>query len=146
MPKPFQPPGTPEDTEQAFYDALQQGDVDRLMACWSEEDEIVCIHPGGPRLVGREAIRASFERLFAQGGLSLTPQQPHRIEPTVGTRVSSVVERLEVMGDDGLVQAWVLATHVYAKTALGWRLVVHHASPATADEPAPALAHSQRLH
>ena len=26
--------------------------------------------------------------------------------------------------------AWVLATNVYLKTAQGWRLVAHHASPA----------------
>jgi len=146
MPKPLQLPGTPEDTEQAFYEALQQGDLERLMACWSDEDEIVCIHPGGSRLVGHAAIRASFERLFAQGGLSLVPQPPHSIEPTLGIRVHSVVERLEVMGDDGPVQACVLATNVYVKTALGWRLVVHHASAAMADEPATVPAHSQRLH
>lgn len=146
MPRPYPPLGTPEDTEQAFYDALQQGDVDRLMACWADEDDIVCIHPGWPRLVGHEAIRASFERLLAHGGLSLIPQQPHCIDPTSSSRVHSVVQRLQAMSDDGPVHAWVLATNVYAKTAHGWRLVVHHASPATADEPATAPAPAHRLH
>jgi hypothetical protein len=41
MPKVSPPPATPDDTEAAFYEALQQGDIERLMACWSDEDEIV---------------------------------------------------------------------------------------------------------
>ena len=29
-----------------------KGDVDLLMSCWAEDDEIVCVHPGGSRLMG----------------------------------------------------------------------------------------------
>ena len=39
--------GNPDDIEAAFYDALRQGDIERLMACWADEEEIVCVHPGG---------------------------------------------------------------------------------------------------
>ena len=60
--------GDADDIEAAFYDALQRGDIDRLMACWADEDEIICIHPGGPRVVGATAIRATFEAMFADGG------------------------------------------------------------------------------
>ena len=59
--------GDADDIEAAFYDALQRGDIDRLMACWADEDEIFCIHPGGPRVVGATAIRATFEAMFADG-------------------------------------------------------------------------------
>lgn len=55
--------GTAADIEAAFYEALQTGDIDKLMACWADEDEIVCIHPGGPRVIGAGAIRASFEAI-----------------------------------------------------------------------------------
>jgi hypothetical protein len=34
------------------------------MAVWADDDEIVCVHPGGPRVVGAAAIRASFEAVF----------------------------------------------------------------------------------
>ena len=44
--------GDADDIEAAFYDALQRGDIDKLMACWADEDDIFCIHPGGPGVVG----------------------------------------------------------------------------------------------
>lgn len=119
--------GSADDTEAAFYDAMAHADVDALMACWADEDEIVCIHPDGPRLVGAAAIRAAYEALFAAGPVRVLPLRPRKTE-TLACAVHSVVERVEVMTDSGLRAAEVLATNVYLKTAQGWRLAVHHAS------------------
>ena len=52
--------GTPDDAEAQFYEALQQGDIERLMALWADDDEIFCVHPGGPRMVGAAAIRGEL--------------------------------------------------------------------------------------
>jgi ketosteroid isomerase-like protein len=60
--------------------------------------------------------------------------------------VHSVVERVEVLTDDGLAHAWVVATNVYAKTAQGWRLVAHHASPGSRTEPDDTLSAPTVLH
>lgn len=137
------PHGSPDDTENAFYDALSQGDVERVMACWAEEEDIVCVLPGGPRLVGHAAVRAALELLLADGGVTAVPEQLHRLD-TGSCRVHSVVERVAVAGHDAAGVAWVMATNVYAKTAHGWRMVVHHASPGAAAEPA-AMPGSPRL-
>ena len=67
---------SPEDTEQQFYEALQQADLDRLMEVWADEEEISCVHPGGPRVVGLGAIRAAFETVFLQGAI---PAHPERV-------------------------------------------------------------------
>ena len=32
---------TPEDAEAAFYDAVARGDLEALMAIWSEDEEVV---------------------------------------------------------------------------------------------------------
>ena len=73
--------GSADDIENAFYEALQRGDIDALMACWADEDEVVCVHPGGPRLVGTTAIRAAFERMFEGGGhIDAKPTHVRRIE------------------------------------------------------------------
>ncbi|MCB4363193.1 nuclear transport factor 2 family protein [Hydrogenophaga taeniospiralis] len=145
MRKPKLPPSSADDTEAAFYDALQHADIERLMACWSDDDEIVCVHPGGPRLVGHAAVRAAFEALFANGRVMAQPEKVRRLD-TGACCVHSVVERVSVMSDDGLQHAWVVATNVYAKTAQGWRLVAHHASPGSRSEPQDVLTVQPVLH
>ena len=131
-----EPAGTPDDVEAQFYQALQRGDIDGLMAVWADDDEIVCVHPGGPRVVGPRAIRASFEAIFAGGGVPAQPGQVHRLN-WLGGALHHLVERIDMRTSEGPQTAWVLATNVYLKTAQGWRLAAHHASPGNAHEPAP---------
>lgn len=138
--------GDADDIEAAFYDALQRGDVDKLMACWADEDEIFCIHPGGPRVVGATAIRATFEAMFADGGsVRAWPERVRKIE-SVASSVHNLVERVEVLTPNGPTHAWVIASNVYHRTAQGWRLVAHHASPGTTSDiqevsDAPSVLH-----
>ncbi|MFT3719100.1 YybH family protein [Pseudorhodoferax sp.] len=119
--------GSADDTEAAFYDAMQHGDVEAMMACWADEDDIVCVHPDGPRLAGGPAIRAAYEALFAAGPVRVSAHRLRRIE-SLTCVVHGVVERIEVLTDQGPRAARILATNVYHKTAQGWRLVVHHTS------------------
>lgn len=136
---------TAEDTEAQFYEALQQGDIERLMALWSDDDEIVCVHPGGLRVMGAAAIRASFEAIFANGVLPVQPARVRRLE-TPGCAIHSVLERIDASTAEGNQTAWALATNVYLKTALGWRLAAHHATaglPHDVPEPhdGPTILH-----
>ena len=55
------------EAEAAFYQALAQGNVDALMAVWSEEEEVVCVHPGGPRIVGLAAVRETWRQILSNG-------------------------------------------------------------------------------
>lgn len=137
--------GNPDETEAAFYDALQQGDIEKLMACWGDEDEMVCVHPGGSRLVGAGAIRSAFDAMFANGALRVQPLKVRRVQ-ALGASVHSVLERIEVLTGEGPRHAYVLATNVYFLTALGWRMVAHHASPGSLHElqevsESPVLLH-----
>jgi len=60
--------------------------------------------------------------------------------------VHNLVERVAVLTDDGPQHAYVLATNVYIKTAQGWRLVAHHASPGTRVEPPELSGQKPLLH
>ncbi len=137
--------GSADDTESAFYEALQNGDIEKLMACWADEDDIVCIHPGGARLLGAGAIRATFDAMFANGSIQARPEKIHTIE-SLGSSVHSVLERIEVLTDSGPRHAYVIATNVYQKTPLGWRMVAHHASPGTPREMLEVTDSPQVLH
>jgi len=119
---------SPDDVEAQFYEALQQADLDKLMSVWSDDDDIACVHPGGPRVLGHAAIRASFETIFANGAVALQPQGVQRVLG-LGCAVHHVDERITLTGAQGSRSAWVMATNVYVKTAQGWRMVAHHASP-----------------
>jgi uncharacterized protein (TIGR02246 family) len=138
--------GTPDDIEAAFYEAMQAGDIEKLMACWADEDDVVCIHPGGPRLIGAGAIRAAFDTMFSHGGsIHAKPEHIRRVD-SLASAVHHVLEKVEVLTADGPAQAYVLATNVYHKAAQGWRLVVHHASPGTQGEANEISQPPQVLH
>ena len=125
--------GSADDIEAAFYEALQTADIEKLMACWADEDDIVCVHPGGPRLIGMGAIRAAFDAMFANGSIQACPEGVRKIE-ALASSVHNVRERIDVLTDEGPRQAYVIATNVYHKMAQGWRLVAHHASPGAEQE------------
>jgi uncharacterized protein (TIGR02246 family) len=137
MRRPNPPPAalhaSPDDVEAQFYEALQRADLALLMAVWADDDEIVCVHPGGGRLVGSAAIRESFEAIFGNGAIPVQPEQIRRLQ-ALGCAVHHLVERVAVGGGEAGAQAWVLTTNVYVKTAQGWRMAAHHASPASPHE------------
>ncbi|MFC5522164.1 YybH family protein [Polaromonas jejuensis] len=133
MPKlkvPLASSGNADDIEAAFYEALQSGDIDKLMGCWGDEDDMVCVHPGGTRLVGPAAIRAAFDAMFSNGTIRAHAIKVRKVE-TMSACVHSVLERIDVLTEEGPHHAYVIATNVYHKTAQGWRMVAHHASPGT---------------
>ena len=85
---------TAQDAENAFYEALERGDLEAMMAVWAEDEDIVCVHPGGPRLVGYDAVRASWERIFAGAGrVTFRLEQIVTIE-TVGLALQSDSRRI----------------------------------------------------
>lgn len=137
--------GTPDELENAFYEALHNADINQLMACWAEEDEIVCVQPGGMRLIGPGAIRNAFEVLFAQGGVQAWPQQVHRLD-ALACAVHHLTERVLVQTPQGERTAWVTVTNVYHKTPQGWRMVVHHASPGKPQEDTDSATRPVMLH
>ena len=140
--------GTADAIEAQFYEALQTGDLEKLMACWADEDDIVCVHPGGPRLIGSASIRAAFKALFAHGTIAIQPVQVCKVE-SLTSAMHNVIERVALLAtDDGAQEAVVVATNVYQRTAQGWRMVAHHASPGTAavDAAQTQSAGSQVLH
>ena len=136
---------SPDDVEAQFYEALREADIDKLMAVWADDDEVICVHPGGPRVIGPRAIRVAFEAMFSNGRIHAFPERLRRVH-TLDAAVHNLVERIELATTEGPRIGYVLATNVYLKTALGWRLVAHHASPGTPHETpevveAPAVLH-----
>jgi ketosteroid isomerase-like protein len=120
---------TPQDAATAFYRAFEAKDIDAMMAAWAEDEEIVCVHPGGPRLVGFDAVRVGWEQIFAgETKLSFRLEEVVVLE-TVGMALQSAIEQVTV-GNDPAPRGTAIASNVFLRTPSGWRIVLHHASPA----------------
>lgn len=136
MKKVKQMNGSAAEVEAAFYEALNRADVETLMALWAEDEEIICIHPGGPRLHGHAAIQAAWEVILERGGLQIRPSQLYETNNLMSS-VHTVIEG--VTSTAAAEPAHLVATNVYMKTPQGWRMVLHHVS--VAPGPVPASQH-----
>ena len=129
---------TAQDAENAFYEALERCDLEGMMAVWAEDEDIVCVHPAGPRLTGQDQIRESWARFFSGGPRARVHITNQVAISGMMLAVHSVHENFTIEGQtrSDAQPVPVVATNVYLRTAAGWRMIVHHASPAPAETPA----------
>jgi ketosteroid isomerase-like protein len=107
--------------EQAFYEALEAADADAVNDLWLDDDDVCCVHPNGPRLLGYVAVAASNGPVQVRAAARKTLETP-------AVSVHNVIEELVIT--EGTVQqvVHVIATNAYVKTPTGWKMVLHHAS------------------
>lgn len=119
---------SPEAAEAAFYDAFERRDLDAMSRVWDHEAVVSCIHPGGPRLDGIDAILESWRAIF-EGGQRLRFGRAG-VAPTAGADVAvRCLYEVIRFGERFEQQGTVVATNVYRRTGRGWKMVIHHASP-----------------
>ena len=138
---------SPDEAEEAFYQAFGRGDLDAMMAVWAPESTVSCIHPMGKVLRGEAQVREGWRQLF-NGGQRLHFRAERLAQHGTGDlAVHTVHEHIQLHGDSA-ARPPIIATNIYKHTADGWRLIVHHASPSVIDarrreadepEPKPAL-------
>lgn len=127
---------SPQDAEAAFYDALQRADLDAMMAVWSDDEEVSCIHPGGARIAGYEQVRENWSQIFKSGQRLQVHLSDQVIVSGMMLSLHSVHENILVLSGQGAgARSMVVTTNVYLRSANGWRMVLHHASHA----PAPVV-------
>jgi ketosteroid isomerase-like protein len=130
-PKPTTPQfTTPEDAESAFYEAVEQSNLDSLMAVWSDDDEVVCVHPNGQRLTGHPAIRDSWRAILSSGRRLRVDLARSVRWTSMLMSVHSVLEQVTIDGEEGGENGTLTlaATNVFVRGAEGWRLLSHHSS------------------
>ena len=137
---------TAQDAQNAFYEALERCDLEAMMAVWSEDEEIVCVHPAGQRLAGQAEVREAWRQMFAGGPNMRVRITQQVVIAGVMIEAHSVHENITVTGETR-PRPPMVATNVYLRTAAGWRMIVHHASPAPGEPvAAPASAPPKILH
>lgn len=119
---------SPQEAEAAFYEALERGDLDAMMNVWAEDEEIICVHPGGARLSGYALVREGWRHIFENGTRFKVQLLAMSTVHAPFFAVHSVIQQLSVVGEKHLA-APLAATNVFVRGAQGWRMIAHHASP-----------------
>jgi len=126
---------TPQDAEAAFYEAFMKHDLEAMMEVWADDDEVYCVHPRGARIAGVAAVRDSWREIFAAAQTVRFRLREQHLLQAMMVSVHSVYEQLTAP-EESRARGCVIATNIYMRTERGWRMMVHHASPAPAVEDA----------
>ena len=117
---------TPQDAEDAFYDAIDDRDRDRLRAVWEDSADIACLLPMQPMLHGSDVHKAWAP--LTEGDVRLEIQVRHIRWLEAGDLTTHYVEeRVSFPGQPA--QPPVYATNVYRRGETGWRMILHQNSP-----------------
>ena len=122
---------TAADVEEAnarFYRAFETLDIEEMDRVWVHREHACCVHPGWPLLRGWDAVRTSWQRIFANTGeMRFTLAD---VNVTVGGDLAWVTCTENILSEvNGRVAVTaILATNLFERGADGWRIVHHHAS------------------
>ena len=127
---------TAEDAQKAFYEAIERADLTQMMTIWSEDEGIICIHPGGVRHTGIAEVRESWRQIFQHGPQLKFSILEKKKYPGRMLSIHSVYEQITHIGgtqasDSAVARspARVIATNIFVLSDDGWQMLMHHASP-----------------
>lgn len=130
---------TAESAEDAYYDALEAGDFEAIMAVWGDGDDIACALPMAPFAIGRSAVESVWREILSNlGPIDLQTRHIHWIR--LGDTAIHLIEEMAAVTTPGQpAPPPVYATNTYRRGDQGWRMVMHQNSPTPPPaEPAPA--------
>jgi ketosteroid isomerase-like protein len=107
----------------AYYRAFASADFVAMSRLWAD-DEVSCIHPGWPVLIGRPAILESYREILRN------PNQ-ERIEPRNET-VMAAGDQARVLCVEFVGGTALATTNLFKRVDGAWRMTHHQASPMVA--------------
>ncbi|MES9850751.1 MAG: nuclear transport factor 2 family protein [Candidatus Thiodiazotropha sp. L084R] len=124
MAPPF---STPQDAEDAYYDAIDEHNLSAMMEVWDESEEILCLLPMMPIQRGRAAIEEIWASLL-NSDMTLEMQIKHLSWVESEHVAIHLIEEWVNSGPETGLQP-VYATNIYRKGDQDWHLIMHQNSP-----------------
>ena len=95
---------------------------------WEDSERVVCVHPGWSPLIGWEAVRMSWDRIFRNA--NLMQFQVRYLNVVIQDDFGSVtcVEGITSVVSGQASNFSTFATNIFARREDGWRMIAHHAS------------------
>lgn len=125
-------------TNQKFYDAFNQQDLEKMQQVWVRDPAVSCIHPGWPVLRGFDPIIKSWQDIFEHTDhmeIKLTNVQ---VVTTADLVWVSCQENLFSIHQAGVQSSKVHATNLFKRVSGEWKMILHHAAALPADpQPDP---------
>ena len=116
-----------------FYQAFETADLDAMRELWLDDAEALCVHPGALPVRGTGPIYRSWALIMANTAyiqFILTDVEVSVLDDVASvTCTENVLTGDDRSGPEVFGGGKAVATNVFVRTALGWRLWIHHASP-----------------
>ncbi|MBI4535664.1 MAG: nuclear transport factor 2 family protein [Ignavibacteriae bacterium] len=112
-----------------FYEAFENADLDALDSIWLHSQRVRCIHPGWDIIVGWEAVRESWERVFASNAAMKFSLRNVAAEIHGKLGVVVLIEEIVWRSGSSVESGSVLATNLFEHDGKTWRMIHHHGSP-----------------
>ena len=119
---------TVNNANAAFYRAFETLDLRAMDEVWSHGAHVACVHPGWPMLTGWQAVRASWEAIFANTQEMRFTLTDIRVAATADFAWVTCTENILSDTDGRVGVTSILATNLFERDGDAWRMVHHHAS------------------
>ena len=117
-------------SNERFYRALTNLDIEAMAAVWSHDDGVRCIHPGWELIEGWEVVRQSWDIIFANTTSLVV--EPSEVKVRVEGDMAWVccLETITSGGEAGSPRGVTAAraTNLFVRAGDEWKMILHHAS------------------
>jgi ketosteroid isomerase-like protein len=123
---------------EAFYAAVEAGDLDRLQGLWTPDEGSVCVHPGAAPIHGTAAVLRSWALVMASTDYIQFFLTDVEVTVTGDTAALTCTENVltgtgEAAGEAPFRGGRARALNVFTRVDGRWRMWLHHAGPVGSD-------------
>ncbi len=113
---------------QQFYRAFMTLDIHKMDAAWGKGD-VTCVHPGWEACVGWPNVRDSWVLIFNHTQEMRIVVQVLDITARDNWAWMLCLETIHTLDGDQWVEGKVLATNIFERQGMEWKIIHHHGSP-----------------